>query len=272
MTGAAVRDLVGEAERALRAARGARASGFADALGVSGVLADQLARELGRDAEQGAVRVLDAPAPGIAVAVRVVAGEPTDEDESFVAACDRAHVPVVLVQLWPQADWAPPFVLTPFVVECRAGEGFPVEEIASRIAEAAEHAPALAAPIPALRGAVTARAVRTAVVRAALLGLRAGSRPLITLEQLRLAADLRTLAGRSAELGSTASSAATAGTFLAAGFALRALARSARSVLPSPAADATVAAAGTWALAQALRRLVARPAERLPSGVVRRRT
>ena len=46
----------------------------------------------------------------------------------------------MIVQLWPQADWTTPFVLTPFVVECRAGEGFPVGEISGRIAEATENA------------------------------------------------------------------------------------------------------------------------------------
>jgi|GEM_PF-3923525 len=64
--------------------------------------------------------------------VRIVAGDPSPEDEALVAEAAREGIEVVIVQLWPQADWTRPFVLSPFVVECRAGEGFPVEEIADR--------------------------------------------------------------------------------------------------------------------------------------------
>jgi hypothetical protein len=39
---------------------------------------------------------------------------------------------------------------------------------------------------------------------------------------------------------------------LATGFALRSVARSLRTFLPSPVANVAVAAAGTWALAKAL--------------------
>jgi hypothetical protein len=250
-----VATLVGEATGAMRAVQGTQSRPRSGVLGVSGVLAEQLARELGAGAEAGAVRVVGSPTPGIAAAVRVIAGEPSDEDEAFVSAGDRAGVPIVLVQLWPQADWTPPFVLSPFVVECRAGEGFPLSEIASRIAEALADAPVLAARIPVLRDTVASRAIRTSVVRAALLGLRGRSRPLITLEQLRLTAQLRSLDARATGGGPTPELAATAGAFVASGFALRAAARTLRRFLPDPLANAAVAAAGTWALAEALRRL-----------------
>ena len=101
----------------------------------------------------------------------------------------------MLVQLWPQEDWTPPFVLTPFVVECRAGEGFPIREIADRIAEATEDSAALAAAVPTIRDAAWAGAVKQAVARAALIGLAAdrfgASRPLISLEQVRMLGRLR---------------------------------------------------------------------------------
>ena len=82
-------------------------------------------------------------------------------------AADRAGIPVVIVQLWPQADWRAPFVLSPFVVECRTGEGFPVPAIAERIAEAAENPSALAVRVPVL-----APPVEHAVVRSAIVALR----------------------------------------------------------------------------------------------------
>jgi hypothetical protein len=244
--------LVGEAVRAVRAVQGVTEPG---AVGVSGVLAEQLVRELAAGADPGSVRVVDRPGPGFSVAVRVVAGDPTDEDRAFVVAADRASVPVVLVELWPQADWTPPFVLTPFVVECRAGQGFPVPEIAARIVEAAEDAPGLAARVPALRDAAASRAIRTAVARTALLALRGRSRPLLTLEQLRLVSQLRTLDARVAGGPPTPELAATAAGLLAGGFALRQAARRARRALPGPLANAAVAAAGTWLLAEALRRI-----------------
>lgn len=258
MRGSDVRSVVGEATRALRAVQGSQPPHTAGVIAVSGVLAEQLARELGAGADPGAVRVVSSPTPEIAVAVRVVAGEPSDEDRAFVSAADRAGVPLVLVQLWPQADWTTPFVLSPFVVECRAGEGFPLAEIASRVTEAVEQAPLLAARIPVLRKTVASRAVRSAVVRAGLLGLRGGSRPLITLEQLRLTVQLRSLDARPVGGGPTPELAATAGAFVASGFALRAVARTLRRALPDPLANAAVAAAGTWALAEALRRLDSR--------------
>jgi hypothetical protein len=101
------------------------------------------------------------------------------------------------------------------------------------------------------------RLVRTAVIRSALIGLagsRLGvSRQLLTLEQVRLVSQLRASSAGSAlgdELPVRAGGTASA---LAAGFALRGLARSLRTVVPAPVAHAAVAAAGTWALAKVYR-------------------
>jgi len=254
---AGIAPAVTEGQGAWRAFQGPDEPRSMGGVGVSGVLAEQLARELGEGAEPGAVRVLDAPV-GVAVALRVIAGEPDDDDESFVAAADRGGTPVVIVQLWPQADWTPPFVLSPFVVECRAGEGFPIREIAARIGEAVEHAPFLASRIPALHDVVESRSVQEAVARAALLALRGRTRRLITLEQLRLAARLRSLESGAAVREPTPALVATAAALVGSGFAFRAAARTAARVLPAPIANAAVAAAGTWVLAEALRRLDAR--------------
>jgi hypothetical protein len=235
----------------------------AGAIVVSGMLAEQLAKELGAGASAGAVIVDDgAPVSAAEVLVRVLAGEPSEADESFVRTADQRRIPVVVVQLWPQADWTRPYVLSPFVVECRAGEGFPLREIADRIVEASEHGPILAARVPELKKAVSHGIVRYAVIRSAFLGIasssRGGTRPLIALEQVRMLARLRATTTGSAgsdEMPLVAGGAALA---LSAGFAFRGVARSARQVLPAPLADAAVAAAGTWALAKALRMLEAR--------------
>jgi len=167
---------------------------------VSGVLAEQLAKELGAGAAPGSVQVSLGPLPDTEVVVRVIAGEPTAEDESVVRDAERRGVDVVLVQLWPQAEWSRPYVLSPFIVECRAGEGFPIREIADRIVEAVDEASILGADVPALRESVARIVVRRTIVRAALLGAsRSGrARPLITLEQMRMVMRLDALgrAGR----------------------------------------------------------------------------
>jgi hypothetical protein len=225
---------------------------------VSGMLAEQLAKELGAGAAPGAVVAAGgATQANAAIHVRIIAGDPTPEDEAVVAAAARNDVDVVLVELWPQADWTRPFVLSPFVVECRPGEGFPVREIAGRIVEAVEDAPALAARIPALEDATRSAYVNQAVLRSALLGLmgsRLGrSRPLLVLEQARLLARLRTVSSGAAVSDELPVVAGSAAAILASGFALRTAARRAGAALPAPLVNAAIAAAGTWAFARAFR-------------------
>jgi hypothetical protein len=214
-------------------------------VGVSGMLAEQLAKELGAGASPGSVVVGGAELAGRAEAlVRVVAGDPTPEDEELVRAADARGVSVVLVQLWPQADWTAPFVLSPFVVECRAGEGFPVAEIADRIVEATENAAVLAARVPAVAEASRSGLVKGAVIRSALIALagsRLGiSRQLLTLEQIRLLSQLRTTSAGPLADDVRVRAGGAAGV-AAAGFALRGVARSLRSFVPTP-----VAGLGRW--------------------------
>ena len=225
-------------------------------IGVSGMLADQLAKELSAGAQPGAVVVGGAELADRAEAlVRIVAGDPTEDDEQLVRAADAHGVPVVLVQLWPQADWTVPFVLTPLVVECRAGEGFPVGEIADRIVEASENGAVLGSRAPVIEEATRGGFVKSAVVRSALIGLagaRLGvSRQLLTLEQVRMLSQLHTVSGGSAAADELRVRAGGAAAVFAAGFAFRGVARSLRTVVPAPIAHATVAAAGTWLIAKA---------------------
>ena len=124
MRGAALRDAGSELRNVVKAVQGELSPESAGPVLVSGMLADQLVRELGRGAEPGAVSVGEGGVGRASVLVRIIAGDPTPEDEQLVRAADGEGVPVVLVQLWPQERWTLPFVLSPFVVECRAGEGF----------------------------------------------------------------------------------------------------------------------------------------------------
>jgi hypothetical protein len=224
---------------------------------VSGMLSEQLARELGAGAEPGVV-IVDTTSRlrSAEVLVHVMAADPTPADEAIVRSADRAGIPVVLVQLWPQERWTPPFVLTPFVVECRAGEGFPLEEIAARIADASEHWTDLGRRIPVLHDVIADKLVGTSVFRSGLagaLGARLGpSRQLLVLEQVRTLARLRSLQGARDELPAMAGAGAAA---LALSFGLREVARRGRTTLPAPLVNAAVAAGTTWALAEAVKRL-----------------
>lgn len=257
-----LRALVGEA-RELRSALDEDVTGELGAVVVSGMLAEQLARELGRGAEPAAVRVgaVDALRTGD-VAVHVFAGEPGEDEASLAAAAERVEAPAVLVQLWPQEDWTPPFVLSPFVVECRPGAGFPVGQIAARIVDALDPASSLPDRVPVLQDARERRAVRGAVARAAVIGLVGGrgraARPLITLEQARLLARLRPVPEEALGGREEAVAAATVGALEAWGHLLRGVARRARAVVPSRLADAAIAAGGTLALAEAAKVVRAR--------------
>jgi hypothetical protein len=225
-------------------------------LSVSGVLADQLARELGAGAAPGAVQIGgEVPPRSAEVIVRVIAGEPTEADEALVREANLRGIPVVLVQLWTQADWTRPFVLSPFVVECERGKGFPLSEIADRIVDAAPHLPLLVSEIPALCPSAERHVVLRSAVHAAVLGAFKGrmpTRPLIMGEQVRMLARLLVInRGRAGVSDDPAVLGAVTGVVLASGFAFRGVARTARFALPAPLVNAGIAAAGTLALAKA---------------------
>ena len=257
----AIRDTVFEAQ-ALVGKLAEEAPRPGGGLHVSGMLAEQLARQLGAGAAPGAVNFGEGALRGAtSIRIHVIAGDPTEADAALVRDADAVDVPVVLVQLWPQADWTPPFVLTPFVVECRAGEGFPIAEIVARVAEAAEDPDALSLRVPLLRDRVASNAVRESAVRAGLLGLfgtGGATRPLVTLEQARMTARLSPASPGTSGGAVSPAMAGTAGALFASGIVFRSAARSLRGGLPTPLANAAVAAFGTWALGEVVRRLEAR--------------
>jgi len=257
---AALRALALEGLSVVKAVRGELGSEGSGAVAVSGMLAEQLAKELGRDADPGAVVVTEGLG-GARVGVRVIAGDPSDEDRALVREAHGAGIPVVLVQLWPQDDWRTPYVLSPFVVECRTGEGFPVAKIASLIALAVEHPTVLAARIPVLRDPVAASIERGSVVRAGLLGFlgakKGAARPLLVLEQVRMLAQLLALDPPDERPKEGPAAAGLAAASLAASYGFRSLAYAARGRMPRTLAHTVVATAGTWALGEAFRRLEA---------------
>ena len=123
---------------------------------VSGVLAEQLARELRRGGDQELVRTRGEPTEAAAL-VRVVAGAATAEDERLLRSATRALVPVVVVQT-ADVSVRLPYVLPEDVVWCSPGSGFPVGEIADRLAAGlGDHGASLAARLPVLRDAVAHR-------------------------------------------------------------------------------------------------------------------
>jgi hypothetical protein len=262
MNVAGLRALVGETRRLHAAVNEAGHDETASSIVVSGMLAEQLARELGRGAAAGAVRVRgDSLSPGD-LAVHVFAGAPSDDDTAYVRSANSLEVPVVLVQLWPQEDWTAPLVLSPFVVECRPGEGFPIAEIAARVVDAVGSASSLGDRVPVLRDALERRAVREAVARAAFVaavGARgAPARPLVALEQARLLARLHPVGEEQVPGGPQAAAAGAIALLQGWGLLFRGLARRTRRVVPGPVTDAAVAAGGTWLLAAAAKAARAR--------------
>jgi hypothetical protein len=252
--GIGVRDVVG-LRRHQRHARDERGP-----LLVTGVLAEQLARELRAGGEPGRVRIAGEPSEAAAV-VRVVAGPATAEDEQLLRAATRAVVPVIAVQtaLTPVRL---PYVLAEDVVQCAPGSGFPVEEIADRLAAAlGNDGASVAAALPVLRDAVTRRsATDGALAAAALAGLRAGSGPrlpVLALAQARMLSEVAVASGaEEARDGREAARdlALPLAAAVATGLASRELVR--RLPLRTRVSDAAVAAGATLALGAVFRRLV----------------
>jgi hypothetical protein len=226
---------------------------------VSGVLAEQLARELRAGGDPGVVRTDGEPAEASAV-VRVLAGPATAEDERVLRLAVRALVPVVAVQT-ADVPVRVPYVLAEDVVECPPGSGFPVPAIADRLAAGlGERGAALAASLPVVREAVERRlALESAVSAGAVAALQAaeGPRlPVLALTQARLLTDIEAAEGKTAGGDGAAAAQALAlplGAALATGYAARTLVR--RLPWRSRLLDGLVAAGGSLALAAAFRRL-----------------
>jgi hypothetical protein len=229
---------------------------------VTGVLAEQLARELAAGAAPGAVRTSGDPARAAAL-VRVVAGEASREDEAQLRSAVRALVPVVAVQTGDPAVRLP-YVLPTDVIAVPPGKGFPVAEITTALAAAlGPDGPPLAASLPVLRGAIQERLAVEGAAKAGVLSMTGADKPrlpVLALLQSRTLADVTSAAGASGKLESPQDAARVVapqlGAALGTGFAARGVIR--RLPRRNPLVEGAVAAAATYALAKVFRRIAGR--------------
>jgi hypothetical protein len=228
---------------------------------VTGVLAEHLAKELAAGGEAGVVRTSGDPAKAAAL-VRVVAGPATAGDEAQLRAATRALVPIVVVQTGG-TETRLPYVLPTDVVACQPGKGFPIGEIAATLAAVlGRNGPALAASLPVLQDAVQERRSEEGALTAgalALVGGEAPRLPVLSLSQARTLTDVSVAGG--ANLPDAPQEAARAiapqiGAALATGLAAREVVR--RLPFRNRLLDSAIAAAATYALATAFRRLTRR--------------
>jgi len=215
-------------------------------IGVGGVLADVLRRELIRGGSADAVRV--GPPEGAAVYVHVVGG---DGDEEALKRAHRARVPIVAVA---EGGGPVPYVLATDVVPLQPGRGFPIDAIARAIArKLGEEGTALAARLPVLRGPLCEQLIasfaRKNAIVAAAVWIPGADLPVLTLNQVRLV--LRIAAAHGEEIDRERLPEIVAA--LGAGVGLRALARELLDLVPVAgwAVKGAVAYAGTRTLGEA---------------------
>jgi len=196
-------------------------------------LASLLVEELTRGGVAAAVRA-QGSVDGAAALVLVLTGAPTDDDERLLHDATRARVPVVAVV--PAAATTPkhvPYVLDENLVHLQGGAGFPVDEIAKRLARAlGEEATPLAARLPVLREAVCAELIRKFSRQNGFLGVvvfvPGADLPVLTANQIRLV--LRIADAHGFEIDRERLPEVLA--VVASGFGFRALARKAIAYVP----------------------------------------
>ena len=215
-------------------------------IGVGGVLADVLRRELIRGGSADAVRV--GPPEGAAVYVHVVGG---DGDEEALKRAHRARVPIVAVA---EGGGPVPYVLATDVVPLQPGRGFPIDAIARAIArKLGEEGTALAARLPVLRGPLCEQLIasfaRKNAIVAAAVWIPGADLPVLTLNQVRLVLRIAAAHGEDIDRERLPEIVAALG----AGVGLRALARELLDLVPVAgwAVKGAVAYAGTRALGEA---------------------
>jgi uncharacterized protein (DUF697 family) len=229
-------------------------------------LAEALRRELVRDGDETAVR--RSGVDGAAALVYVLAHELTPEDERTLRAAHGIGVPIVVVG--PDPATAIPYVFATDVIPLRAGEGFPLAELAVLLGgKLDEEATQLAARLPALRRGISealiSRVARQNAVLGAAIFVPGADYPVLTLNQLRLVLRLGLAHGQEID----AQRAPEVLAVIAGGLGFRALARQALSVVPVAgwAVKGAIAYTGTRALGEAaLRYFEARGGDAASSG------
>jgi len=216
--------------------QGLRSSARSDRpLVVSGpdALVSLLVEELTRGGVAAAVRERG-PLEGAAALVLVLGGAPTTDGERLLHEASRARLPVVAVV--PTSIGAAkhvPYVLDENLVRLPGGAGFPVDEIAKRLARAlGEEATPLAARLPVLREAVCEELIRKFSRQNGFLGVvvfvPGADLPILTANQVRLV--LRIADAHGFEIDRERLPEVLA--VIASGFGFRALARKAIGYVP----------------------------------------
>jgi uncharacterized protein (DUF697 family) len=214
-----------------------------------------LRRELVRGGVAEAVRE-QGPVEGAAALVYVLADELDDAGERALREADRARLPIVCVAVGPAAAGARevPYVLAENLLRVRGGAGFPLEEIAGRLARGlGERATPLAARLPVLRRAVCEVLISRFSRQNALIGaavfVPGADLPALTLNQIRLVLRIADAHGFEVDRERLPELLAVIG----GGLGLRALARQALGLVPVAgwAVKGGIAYAGTRAVGEA---------------------
>lgn len=244
-----------------------KAAGSRKPLVVGGAreLAEALRRELVRDGDASAVR--SGGVDGAAALVYVLAHELTPADERELRRADEKGVSIVVVG--PEPTRPIPYVLATDVIPLRAGEGFPVAELATLLGgKLDEEATQIAARLPVLRRGISealiSRVARQNAVLGAAIFVPGADFPVLTLNQLRLVLRLAQAHGQEIDAQRAPEILAVVG----GGLGFRALARQALSVVPVAgwAVKGAVAYVGTRALGEAALRYFEVRAEVAASG------
>ena len=221
-----------------------------------------LARELARGGVATAVRE-QGPIEGAAALVHVLAGTVDADDEKTLKEAARAQIPIVAVMTGPAEPAHVPYVLDENVVRVGSGTGFPVEEIARRLARTlGEAATPLAARLPVLRRAVCDELIRKFSRQNAIVGVAVfvpgADLPVLTLNQVRLVLRIADAYGFEIDKERLPEVLGVVGS----GLGFRAIARQAIGAVPVVgwAVKGAVAYAGTRALGEAAMRYFERRA------------
>jgi uncharacterized protein (DUF697 family) len=233
-------------------------------LAVSGAseLVRVLARELARGGVATAVRE-QGPIEGAAALVHVLAGTVDADDEKTLKEAARARIPIVAVVTGPAEPAHVPYVLDENVVRVGSGTGFPVEEIARRLARTlGEAGTPLAARLPVLRRPVCEELIRKFSRQNAIVGVAVfvpgADLPVLTLNQVRLVLRIADAYGFEIDKERLPEVLGVVGS----GLGFRAIARQAIGAVPVVgwAVKGVIAYAGTRALGEAAMRYFERRA------------
>ena len=173
-----------------------------------------------------------------------------DADEERLRAASRQRIPIIAV-----SDAATlPYVLADDIVRVPPGQGFPIERIAEVLARRLDdEGLSLAARLPVLRNAVTARLITAASRRNGLIGVAVFipgvDMPILTFNQLRMVLRIALAHGEGIDRSRAVERAGVVG----AGFTFRAIARTMLDVVPFAgwAVKGAIAYTGTRAVGEA---------------------